>query len=55
MSDSSVILDAYANSYRALVERSLENQELRGGQDEDVIRRDLEVLESTPAERTMAS
>jgi GTP-binding protein EngB required for normal cell division len=47
--------DAYANSYRAQVERSLGNQELGPGQDEDIIRRDLEVLESTPAEKTMAS
>jgi GTP-binding protein EngB required for normal cell division len=47
--------DAYANSYRAQVERSLGNQELGPGQDEDIIRRDLEVLESAPAEKTMAS
>lgn len=47
--------DAYANSYRALVEGSLGNQELRTGHDEDVIRHDLEALESTPAEKTMAS
>jgi len=46
--------DAYANSYRAQVERSLGNQELGSGQ-EDIIRRDLEVLESAPAEKTMAS
>ena len=47
--------DAYANSYRAQVERSLGNQELRTGHDEDIIRHDLEALESAPAEKTMAS
>ncbi len=47
--------DAYANSYRALVEGSLGNQELRTGHDDDIICRDLEALESTPAEKTMAS
>ncbi len=47
--------DAHANSYRAQVERSLGNQELRTGHDEDIIRHDLEALESAPAEKTMAS
>jgi len=47
--------DAYANSYRAQVERSLGNQELRTGQDEDIIRHDLEALESVPTEKTVAS
>lgn len=46
--------DAYANSYRAQVERSMGNQELGTGQ-EDIIRRDLEILESTLVEKTMAS
>jgi GTP-binding protein EngB required for normal cell division len=46
--------DAYANSYRAQVERSLGNQELGTGQ-EDIIRRDLEALERTPAGKTMAT
>jgi GTP-binding protein EngB required for normal cell division len=46
--------DAYANSYRAQVERSLGAQDLPTGQ-EDIIRRDLEALESAPAEKTMAS
>jgi GTP-binding protein EngB required for normal cell division len=43
--------DAYANSYRAQVERSLGSQEPGPAQDEGMIRRDLEVLESTPAEK----
>ena len=47
--------DAHANSYRAQVERSLGNQELRTGHDEDIILHDLEALESAPAEKTMAS
>jgi GTP-binding protein EngB required for normal cell division len=47
--------DAYANSYRAQVERSLGSRELRSGQDEDGIRRDLETLESTQAQETLAS
>jgi len=46
--------DAYANSYRAQVERSLGNQEL-GTEQEDIIRRDLEALESTIGEKTLAS
>jgi len=46
--------DAYANSYRAQVERSLGGQELPPDQ-ADVIRRDLELLESAPAENTIAS
>jgi GTP-binding protein EngB required for normal cell division len=45
--------DAYANGYRAQVERLLGGQELPTGQ-EDVIRRDLETLEGTPAEKTIA-
>ena len=36
-------------------ERSLGNQELRTGQDEDNIRRDLEALESALGEKTLAS
>jgi GTP-binding protein EngB required for normal cell division len=47
--------DAYANSYRAQVERLLGNAEMRTGQDEDGIRRDLESLENTLGERTLAS
>jgi hypothetical protein len=47
--------DAYANSYRAQVERLLGNQEMRAGQDEDSIRRDLESLENTLREKTLAS
>ncbi len=47
--------DAYANSYRAQVERALGNQEPRTRQDEDIIRRDLEALESTLGEKTLAS
>ncbi len=47
--------DAYANSYRALVDRSLGNQELRTNHDEDIIRHDLEALQSAPAEKIMAS
>lgn len=47
--------DAYANSYRAQVERLLGNQEMRTGQDEDAIRRDLESLENTLREKTLAS
>jgi hypothetical protein len=35
--------------------RSRGNQELRTGQDEEITRRDLEVLESAPAETNMAS
>jgi GTP-binding protein EngB required for normal cell division len=46
--------DAYANSYRAQVARSLGDQELRTGQ-EDIIRRDLEALEGTLREKTVAS
>jgi len=46
--------DAYANSYRAQVERSLRGQEWPPDQ-ADVIRRDLELLESAPAENTIAS
>jgi hypothetical protein len=46
--------DAYANSYRAQVERSLGNQELGTGQ-EDVIRRDLELLDNTLGVKTLAS
>jgi hypothetical protein len=45
--------DAYANSYRAQVERSLGNQELGSGQ-EDIIRRDLEALENTLGEKNSA-
>ena len=47
--------DAYANSYRAQIERLLGNQEMRTGQDEDGIRRDLESLENTLREKTLAS
>jgi GTP-binding protein EngB required for normal cell division len=47
--------DAYANSYRAQIERLLGNQEMRNGQDEDGIRRDLESLENTLREKTLAS
>jgi hypothetical protein len=47
--------DAYANSYRAQVERLLGNQEMRTGQDEDSIRRDLESLENALREKTLAS
>jgi GTP-binding protein EngB required for normal cell division len=47
--------DAYANSYRAQIERLLGNQEMRTGQDEDSIRRDLESLENTQREKTLAS
>jgi hypothetical protein len=46
--------DAYANSYRAQVERSLGNQEVGTGQ-EDIIRRDLGALESAIGEKTLAS
>jgi GTP-binding protein EngB required for normal cell division len=46
--------DAYANGYRAQVERSLGTQEL-GTAQEDIIRRDLEALESTLGEKTLAS
>jgi GTP-binding protein EngB required for normal cell division len=45
--------DAYANSYRAQVERLLGGQELPTGQ-EAVIRRDLESLAGAPAEKTTA-
>jgi GTP-binding protein EngB required for normal cell division len=47
--------DAYANSYRAQIERLLGNQEMRTGQDEDGIRRDLESLGNTLREKTLAS
>jgi hypothetical protein len=47
--------DAYANSYRAQAERLLGNQEMRTGQDEDSIRQDLESLENTLREKTLAS
>jgi GTP-binding protein EngB required for normal cell division len=47
--------DAYANSYRAQIERLLGNQEMRTGQDEDGIRRDLESLENALREKTLAS
>jgi GTP-binding protein EngB required for normal cell division len=47
--------EAYANSYRAQAERLLGNQEMRTGQDEDSIRRDLESLENTLSEKTLAS
>jgi GTP-binding protein EngB required for normal cell division len=47
--------DAYANSYRAQVERLLGNPELRTGRDEDSIRRDLESLEGAVREKTLAS
>jgi GTP-binding protein EngB required for normal cell division len=47
--------DAYANSYRAQIERLVGNQEMRTGQDEDGIRRDLESLENTLREKTLAS
>jgi GTP-binding protein EngB required for normal cell division len=46
--------DAYANSYRAQVERLLGTQDLGTGQ-EDIIRRDLELLENTFGEKTLAS
>jgi len=46
--------DAYANSYRAQVQRSLGTQELGTGQ-EDIIRRDLEALENALREKTTAS
>jgi hypothetical protein len=52
---SNARFDAYANSYRAQVERLLGNQEVRTGQDEDGIRRDLESLENTLREKTLAS
>jgi hypothetical protein len=42
---------AYANSYRAQVERLLGSQEMQTEQDEDGIRRDLESLESTLREK----
>jgi len=47
--------DAFANSYRAQVERLLGNQEMRTGQNEDSIRRGLESLESTVGEKSLAS
>ena len=47
--------DAYANSYRAQVERLVGSQEMPTGQDEGSIRRDLESLKSTLVEQTMAS
>jgi GTP-binding protein EngB required for normal cell division len=47
--------DAYANGYRAQIERLLGNQEMPTGQDEDSIRRDLESLKGTLVEQTMAS
>lgn len=47
--------DAFANSYRAQVERSLGSQEPGPAQDEGMIRHDLEVLESAPAANTIAS
>jgi GTP-binding protein EngB required for normal cell division len=47
--------DAYANSYRAQIEGLLGNQEMRTGQDEDSIRRDLESLENTLREHPLAS
>jgi hypothetical protein len=46
--------DAYANSYRAQVQRSLGTQELGTGQ-EDIIHRDLEALENALREKTTAS
>jgi len=46
--------DAYANGYRAQVERSLAGQDLQLDQ-EASIRHDLEALDSAPAENTMAS
>ena len=45
--------DAYANNYRAQAERLLGNQELRSGQDEDLIRRDLETLENIQGQETL--
>lgn len=45
--------DAYANSYRAQVERSLGSHEL-GTEQQDIIRRDLEALDSTRGEKTLA-
>jgi GTP-binding protein EngB required for normal cell division len=47
--------DAYANRYRAQIERLLGNREMRIGQDEDSIRRDLESLKSTLGEKALAS
>ena len=45
--------DAYANSYRAQVQRSLGTQEFGTGQ--DIIRRDLEALENAVRQKTTAS
>jgi GTP-binding protein EngB required for normal cell division len=45
--------DAYANSYRAQVERSLGGHEL-GTEQQDIIRRDLEALDSTRGVKTLA-
>jgi GTP-binding protein EngB required for normal cell division len=45
--------DAYANSYRAQVERSLGSHEL-GTEQQDLIRRDLEALDSTQGEKSLA-
>jgi len=47
--------DAYANSYRAQIERLLGSEEMRTHQDEDSIRRDLESLECAVREKTLAS
>jgi hypothetical protein len=47
--------DAYANSYRAQLEGLLGNRDLETGQDEDILRRDLEVLQSTVGETRLAS
>jgi hypothetical protein len=45
--------DAYANGYRAQVERSLGSHEL-GTEQQDIIRRDLEALDSTQGEKSLA-
>ncbi|MFZ0419909.1 MAG: dynamin family protein [Candidatus Sulfotelmatobacter sp.] len=49
--------DAYANNYRAQIERLVGNQETRTveEEEEDGIRRDLESLENTLKEKTLAS
>jgi hypothetical protein len=43
------------NAYGAQVERLLGNQEMRAGQDEDSIRRDLESFENIVEENPLAS
>ena len=46
--------DAYANSYRAQAERSVETQDIAPEQ-EDVVRRDLEAIETSRLEEPVAS